>query len=86
MRATIAVLLVVASAGSAAYLGIPPIGSVNPAPVRTARGATAAKVSTTVPKKGVGLPMGGGMYWSMAKPTDSPRRRALSTAGRVRGW
>ena len=36
MRATIAVLLVVASAGSAAYLGIPPIGSVNPAPVRTA--------------------------------------------------
>jgi hypothetical protein len=36
LRAAIAVLLVVASAGNAAYIGIPAIGSVNFAPVRTA--------------------------------------------------
>jgi apolipoprotein N-acyltransferase len=36
MRATIAVLFIVVSAGNAAYLGIPPISSVNFAPVRTA--------------------------------------------------
>jgi apolipoprotein N-acyltransferase len=36
MRATITVLLIVASAGSAAYLGIPPISGVNFAPVRMA--------------------------------------------------
>jgi hypothetical protein len=36
MRATIAVLLILIGAGNAAYLGIPPISSVNFASVRTA--------------------------------------------------